>query len=203
MPFVLLLSALEVLLLGALPLASTPLIPSQSLSSMITASCVIVGIIPRQFHLEENQTTIARLPRPLPCLCSATPLPPPAHPSPFTLATEHAPLPVTTALLCPDMLLLSRLACPSRAGGDPLNACEDGGRFGSSAPKPLATTHGPAVEAFLERAEYDAETEDAAEASEAAAAAAARVRLPRPSNWGDMSRKQRQNWKHIENMGVA
>ena len=60
---------------------------------------------------------------------------------------------------------------------------------------PGATTHGPAAEALLEEAEYDAETEDAAVASEAEAAAAALVRPPRPSNWGDMSRGQRQSWK--------
>jgi len=59
---------------------------------------------------------------------------------------------------------------------------------------PGATTHGPAAEALLKGAEYDAETKDVAEASKAAAAAA-RVRPPRPSNWGDMSRSQRQNWK--------
>ena len=55
-----------------------------------------------------------------------------------------------------------------------------------------ATTQGPAAEALLEGAEYDAETEDGAEASEEAVAAAARVWPPRPSNWGDMSRRQRQ-----------
>ena len=40
---------------------------------------------------------------------------------------------------------------------------------------PGATTHGPAAEALIEGAEYDAETEDAAEASEAAAAAAGKA----------------------------
>jgi len=57
------------------------------------------------------------------------------------------------------------------------------------------TTNGPAAEALLEGAEYDAETEDAAESSEAAAAA--RVRPPKPSNWGAMSGTQRKNWEHI------
>ena len=63
---------------------------------------------------------------------------------------------------------------------------------GAAAP-PLAPTHGPAAETLHEGAEYDAKTGDAAEASEAAAAAG--VRPPRPSNWGDMSRRQRQHWK--------
>ena len=66
---------------------------------------------------------------------------------------------------------------------------------GAAAP-PGASTHGPAAEAFLEGTEYDAETEDAAEASETAAAAtAARVRPPRPADWGTLTIDQRKNWK--------
>ena len=65
-----------------------------------------------------------------------------------------------------------------------------------AAPSPGATTHGPAAEALLKGAEYDAETEDSAGASEAAAAAVARVRPPRPSNWGAMTKKQKKNWHH-------
>ena len=66
---------------------------------------------------------------------------------------------------------------------------------GAAAP-PLASTHGPAAEALLEGAECDAETEDVAETSEpAAAAAAARVRPPRPSNWGTMTKNQKTNWR--------
>ena len=60
---------------------------------------------------------------------------------------------------------------------------------------PPAPTHGPAAEALLEGAGYDTETEDAAGASEAAAAAAARVRPPRPSNWGTMTKNQKTNWR--------
>jgi len=63
-----------------------------------------------------------------------------------------------------------------------------------AAAAPGTTTHGPAAEALLEEAEYDVETEGAAEAPEAAAAATG-VRPPRRSNWGDMSRRQRHKWK--------
>jgi len=59
-----------------------------------------------------------------------------------------------------------------------------------------ATTHGPAAEAPLDGAEYDAETEDAAEAPEAETAAAARVRSPRPSNWGAITKTQKRHWFH-------
>ena len=63
-----------------------------------------------------------------------------------------------------------------------------------AAPSPGATTHGPAAEALLKGAEYDAETEDAAEALEAtAAAAAAQVRPPGLSSWGTMTKKQKKN----------
>jgi len=48
------------------------------------------------------------------------------------------------------------------------------------------TAHGPAAEEFLEGAECDAETENAAGFSEEAAAAAG-VRPPRPSNWDKSS----------------
>ena len=57
---------------------------------------------------------------------------------------------------------------------------------------PGATMHGPAAEALLEGAEYDAETGDIAGASEAAAAG---VRPPRPSNWGSMTKHQKVNWR--------
>jgi len=49
--------------------------------------------------------------------------------------------------------------------------------------KPCTGQDGPAAEALLEGAEYDAETGDAAEASEAAAVTTARVRPPRPTDW--------------------
>jgi len=63
-----------------------------------------------------------------------------------------------------------------------------------AAASPGATTNGPTAEAFLEGAEYDAETEDAAEALEAtAAAAAAQVRPPGLSSWGAMTKKQKKN----------
>jgi len=52
--------------------------------------------------------------------------------------------------------------------------------------------HGPAAEALLEGAEYDAETEDMAGASEAAEAAG--VRPPRPSNRSATTKKQKKNW---------
>jgi len=55
--------------------------------------------------------------------------------------------------------------------------------------------HGPALEALLEGAEYDAETEDAAEASEAAATA--RVRPPKPADWGTIARCRRKFWKNL------
>jgi len=57
-----------------------------------------------------------------------------------------------------------------------------------AAASPEATTHGPAAEELLDGAEYDAETENKARASEAAAA---RVRPPRPSNWGTMTKVQK------------
>ena len=63
-----------------------------------------------------------------------------------------------------------------------------------AAPPLLAPTHGPAAETLHEGAEYDTESGNAAEASEVAAAAG--VRPPRPSNWGTMPWKQKQNWKH-------
>ena len=44
----------------------------------------------------------------------------------------------------------------------------------------MATTYGPAAEAILEVAEYDAETEDVAGSSDAAAAG---MRPSRPVNW--------------------
>ena len=65
----------------------------------------------------------------------------------------------------------------------------------ATAAPPRAAIHGPAAEALQDGAEYDAETDDAAEASESEAAAAARVRPPRPSNWGTMTRVQRKMWK--------
>jgi len=49
-----------------------------------------------------------------------------------------------------------------------------------AAASPGATTHGPAAEELLEKAEYDAETEDMAGALEAAAAG---MRQPRPVDW--------------------
>ena len=62
---------------------------------------------------------------------------------------------------------------------------------------PGATTRGPAEEAPLEEAECGAEAGDAVEAPETAvavAAAAARVRPPRPSNWGAMTKDQKRHW---------
>ena len=55
---------------------------------------------------------------PPPARASCSPLPPRARPPPATLATEHALMSVATALLCPDVLPLFRLAYPSRAGVD-------------------------------------------------------------------------------------
>ena len=56
--------------------------------------------------------------RACPAPCPTCALPPfPANPAPFTLATEHALMPIPPRLLCPIMLLLSRLAYLSRAGG--------------------------------------------------------------------------------------
>jgi len=80
---------------------------------------------------------------------------------------------VTTTLLCPVMLLLSRLAYLSRPEaiytGERLRRC--GECFRGAAPR----------------------TEDAAEASEEVSAATARVRPPRPSNWGAMTKNQKKN----------
>jgi len=71
-----------------------------------------------------------------------------------------------------------------------------GGGFGGSG-RGGATwgkhARGPAAEALLEGAKYDAELEGAAEASEAAAVAG--VRLPRPADRVTMTRSKRQRWK--------
>ena len=55
---------------------------------------------------------------------------------------------------------------------------------------------GAAAEALLEGAEYDTETEDAAEASEAEAVVG--VRPPRPSNWESMSKYQKKSGSNME-----
>jgi hypothetical protein len=56
--------------------------------------------------------------------------------------------------------------------------------------------YGPAAEALLDGAEYDAETEDAAGCSDAAAAAG--MRQPKPSHWGSISSNQQKNWYRWE-----
>ena len=65
-----------------------------------------------------------------------------------------------------------------------------GGGGKSNAGAEVAAT--AAAEELLELAEYDAETEDAAEASEAEAA---RGQPPRPSNWVSMSKNQKKTWR--------
>ena len=64
-------------------------------------------------------------------------------PAPFTFATEHELMSVATTLLCPDMLLLPRLAYPLRPEGGN-ERCGGGFGGGGGVAETADITHEPA-----------------------------------------------------------
>ena len=116
------------------------------------------------------------------------------------LATEHAQMSVATALLCPDVLPIvsSRISVPGRSRSTPVDACgiEGPWRRNSSPPGWWALLIAAGSE--IDSAELR-HLVHGTNGGRAVAAAAARVRPPRPSNWGSMTKHQKMNWRGMTN----
>ena len=142
-------------------------------------------------------------PPPQPCLCFAPPRPSPQRaPCALHPATEHVLMLVATIVLCPDVLLLSRLASPSRPEAERSQRPKPANWRGmTKAQRENWRRHTRALVKLKRWYRWPCTGALRPSVPEQQALSwnqlqlAARVRPPRPSNWGDMSRRQRQQWK--------
>ena len=138
--------------------------------------------------------TTARSPSPLPCLCSAPARP--AHPAPFTLATDHAlhrsciivsrhdaPLPRCAPIVSSRISVASRKQKQKMRRRLRMRQRRSSRNNRSHARTGSRTAAGGAAE------------DGPGAAAEAAAGTAAGLRPPGPANWGAMTRGQWKNRK--------